>query len=328
MEELFADRLIDQMIAKKSIICVGLDPRIGEKSTIPTHLLEQSNSDNNQAIWAFNKEIIDGTIAVTPIYKPQIAFYEKYGAMNALHKTIEYIHQKGALVLLDAKRNDIGSTAQAYAHAVFEGLQADAVTVNGYLGVDGIRPFLHYVPQGKGVIVLLKTSNPSSGDFQDLFSVSLPDQSPEVIEIFQDHVQLTRNYIHMTRLMRKWGEDPDLVGEPAIRGKHGYAAIGGVVGATYPAQMQIVRHEAPKNFILIPGYGTQGGTAADIVHGVNADGFGAMVSASRSINFAYQNAPYKELYSETEFGKAAGHAARDMQSAINEALKDAGKSPF
>ncbi|MHA1746859.1 MAG: orotidine-5'-phosphate decarboxylase [Promethearchaeota archaeon] len=331
MEELFADRLIDQMRAKKSIICVGLDPRIGEKSTIPTHLLEQSNSDNNKAIWAFNKEIVDGTIAVTPIYKPQIAFYEKYGAMDALRKTIEFVHQKGALVLLDAKRNDIGSTAQAYAHAVFEGLQADAVTVNGYLGVDGIRPFLDYAPQGKGgkgVIVLLKTSNPSSGDFQDLFSIALPDQSPEVIEIAQDHVQLTRNYIHMTRLMRKWGEDPKLVGEPAIRGNHGYAAIGGVVGATYPAQMQIIRQEAPKNFILIPGYGAQGGTAADIVQGVNADGLGAIVSASRSINFAYQNAPYKDLYSETEFGKAAGHAARDMQTAINQALQEAGKSLF
>jgi len=101
-----------------------------------------------------------------------------------------------------------------------------------------------------------------------------------------------------------------------------------VVGATYPAQMQIVRQEAPKNFILVPGYGAQGGTAADVVHGVNADGLGAIVSASRSINFAYQNAPYKDLYSETEFGKAAGHAARDMQTAINQALKDAGKYVF
>ncbi len=326
--KLFADRLVDQIKKKRSIICVGLDPRIGEKSTLPKWILDKVGNDQNEAIWEFNKGIIDHTHAITPIYKPQIAFYEQYNAMDALKRTIEYIHEKKALTLLDAKRNDIGSTSGAYAKAVFEHLGADAVTVNSYFGIDGVAPFLKYVPEGKGVIVLLKTSNKSSGEFQDLFSIGLEEIGPETIETALEKGQLARNYIHMTRLMVKWGTNPEIVGEGNIVGTHGYSSLGGVVGATYPAQMKAVRKEAPTNFILIPGYGAQGGTAADIVHGVNVDGLGAIVNASRSIDFAYQNTLYEDHFSDEQFGEAAGQAAKDMQEAINVALKEAGKIAY
>ncbi|WP_371804160.1 orotidine-5'-phosphate decarboxylase [Candidatus Lokiarchaeum ossiferum] len=326
--ELFADRLVDQIKKKQSIICVGLDPRIGEKSTIPQSVLDKVGHDNNEAIWEFNKGIIDHTHEITPIYKPQIAFYEQYDAMDALKRTIDYIHEKGALALLDAKRNDIGSTSGAYAKAVFEHLGADAVTVNSYFGIDGVAPFLKYISAGKGVIVLLKTSNKSSGEFQDLFSVGLNEIGPETIETTVDKTTLARNYIHMTRLMVKWSEDSSIVGEGNESGKSGYSSLGGVVGATYPAQMKAVRKEAPLNFILIPGYGAQGGTAADILHGLNADGLGAIVNASRSINFAYQSSQYKDLFTPEQFGEAAGQAAKDMQQAINHALKNAGKIAY
>ena len=322
----FSDNLIDQIKRKKSIICVGLDPRIGGSgSKIPQNIMERVNNNYNDAIWEFNKEIIDHTYEITAIFKPQIAFYEGYSALDALKKTIDYIHEKNSLVLLDAKRNDIGSTAEAYASAIFDNFKADAVTVNGYLGSDGIVPFLRYIPKGKGVIVLIKTSNKSSGEFQDLFSLSIPDIPPSGIETTVEKGLLVRNYIQMARLIKKWGENPKFVEEGNSYGKLGYSNIGGVVGATFPEQMKLIRKEIPKNFMLIPGYGDQGGTAKDIINGVNDDGFGAIISASRSINFAYQKSPYKDEYEETEFGAAAGKAAKDMQEAINNALEQSGK---
>jgi orotidine-5'-phosphate decarboxylase len=321
----FADRLIEQMKVKKSIICVGLDPRIAKAGGIPNFLLEKNGGDVNSTIWEFNKAIIDATIAVSPIYKPQMAFYEQYDALNALKKTIAYIRLQGALSILDAKRNDIGTTSEAYAAAIFEVFGADAITVNSYFGIDGVQPFLKYIPQGKGLFLLVKTSNPSSGEFQDLFSVALPEASSETVEITIEKQVLVRNYIQMARLLRKWGEDPKAVGTDQVHGSKGYSSLGAVVGATYPAQMVAVRKEIPNSFILIPGYGAQGGTAADILHGVNADGLGAIVNASRSINFAYAQKPYNTQFKEAEFAEAAKIAALDMQQEINTALDQAGK---
>ncbi|MHA1521683.1 MAG: orotidine-5'-phosphate decarboxylase [Promethearchaeota archaeon] len=321
----FSERLISQIRQKQSIICVGLDPRIREKSTIPEFLLQKNNNNYNDAIWEFNRRIIDATIPFTPIYKPQIAFYEKYNALDALKKTIAHIHEKGSLALLDAKRNDIGSTSAAYAHNVFDFLETDAVTVNSYFGIDGVQPFLNYVPKGKGVIVLLKTSNPSSGEFQDLFALELPDISPEITETKVNSVRVVRNYIHMARLMKKWSESPEIMHIDQPIDKDGFTSLGGVVGATYPTQLKAVRAEAPHNFILIPGYGAQGGKAEDIIQGVNDQGLGAIVSASRSINFAYQSTAYKAQFSEEEFDKAAGQAAEDMRDDIRGALESACK---
>ena len=178
------------------------------------------------------------------------------------------------------------------------------------------------------MIVLIKTSNKSSGEFQDLFSISIPDIPLSGIETTIEKGLLVRNYIQMARLIKKWGENPKFVGEGNSYGKFGYSDIGGVVGATFPEQMQLVRKEIPRNFILIPGYGSQGGSAKDIVNGVNNDGFGAIVNASRSINFAYQKSPYKDEFDETEFGAAAGKAAKDMQEAINQELEKSGKIAY
>ncbi|MHA1776439.1 MAG: orotidine-5'-phosphate decarboxylase [Promethearchaeia archaeon] len=328
MQKTFSEKLNSRIKQTQSIVCVGLDPRIGEKYCIPNFLLEESGNDYNAAIWQFNQRIIDATFEVASIFKPQIAFYEQYQALDALHKTIKHIHQKGGLVLLDAKRNDIGSTAAAYAKSVFEVFNADAVTVNGYLGIDGILPFMKYIPEGKGIFMLIKTSNPSSGDFQDLFSFAQPEISAETLEISDlsslsstnDSVKLVRNYVHMARLMKKWSEDPQLTQLDQPIDTYGFTNIGGVVGATYPTQLRAIRTEVPHNILLIPGYGAQGGKAEDIVYGVNDMGLGAIVNASRSIDFAYQMSPYREKFTVSEFDQAAKAAAEDMRDEIRSAL--------
>lgn len=317
----FGDKLIEEIKAKKSVVCVGLDPRLEGKAAIPLFLQEKYGKDPNKCIWEFNKAIVESTVPYAAIYKPQIAFYEQYEAMDALKKTINFIHEKGSLVILDAKRNDIGPTAEAYAIAAFDRLHADAITVNSYLGIDGVAPFMKYIPKGKGIFLLIKTSNPSSGEFQDLFSIAQPDIDSKSIS-FQpstncNQMKLERNYIQMARLMKKWGEDTKLSGTDLVHGNMGYSSIGGVVGATYPEQLASVREIAPKNFILIPGYGAQGGTAKDIKAGINSDGLGAIVNASRSINFAYLEKQYSSKFSEEKFAEAAGISAKDMRDAIN-----------
>ncbi len=338
--ESFADNLIEQIREKKSIICIGLDPRIGEKNTIPNNILENAKNKteneseaNNIAIWEFNKQIINETHKITPIYKPQIAFYEKYNALDALKKTIEHIHNMGSLAILDAKRNDIGSTSRAYAQTVFDSFNADAVTVNSYFGIDGVQPFLDYIPRGKGIILLIKTSNPSSGEFQDLFSVNLPKVSSTITEIDipnnkNKQLRLTRNYIQMARLLKNWSENSDIVKVKRAFGKYGYSSLGGVVGATYPEQLSKIRKEIPKSFILIPGFGAQGGTPKDIVNGINEDGLGAIVNSSRGIDFAYQKAQYAEKFGEADFAKASYEAANEMRKEINQTLREEGKTPF
>lgn len=245
----FRERIEAARRHKKSAVCVGLDPRFEQlphrfDALPPAH-----------ALLAFNKEIVDAVADVAIAVKPQAAFYELYGAdgFGALIETVRYARAKGLLVIVDAKRNDVGSTAEAYAHAFLHPdgpFDADALTVNGYLGSDGVQPFLELGAKfGKGVIVLVKTSNPSSGELQDL------DVAGEAV------------FERMARLVDRWDCEA-------------------VVGGTYPAQARSARRLMPRALILVPGYGAQGATAEDVARSFRADGSGAVVNNARGIIFA------------------------------------------
>lgn len=317
MAKNFADDLISQIQDKKSIICIGLDPRLpesGEANHIPQFLADECK-DINETIFEFNKRIIDLTHEFTPIYKPNIAFYEQYEALKALKDTINFIHKKGALVILDAKRGDIGTTCKAYARDLFENYKADSITINTYFGKDGVEPFISY--KEKGFFAQVKNSNPSSKDFQDLFSIRLENIPLEQVFINLDEVKtnkplLERNYMHMARLIKEWGRD--------LVGTNGYSSLGAVVGATFPDQLKLIRNTLEDCFILIPGYGAQGATAKDIANGVNKDGLGSIVNSSRGIIFAYQKKPYSDKYSAEDFDKAAKEASLEMRNDLEKAL--------
>jgi orotidine-5'-phosphate decarboxylase len=190
------------------------------------------------------------------------------------------------------------------------------VTINGYLGTDCITPFLAY--EGKGLFILVKTSNPSSAEFQDLFSLAIEDVPPEIGEVDASEGKLVRNYLQMAKLARKWGE--------SRVGDAGYSDIGAVVGATFPTQMALVRDVLPSAFFLIPGYGAQGGTAADIVHGVNPDGLGAIVNSARGIDYAYQKDA--EKFALDQYAEAARAAVEEMNADIAASLQESGKIPW
>jgi orotidine-5'-phosphate decarboxylase len=342
----FADRLIEAIKEKENPSCVGLDPRIG---SIPEHIRQDvlKRYGNNkeavaEAIVKFNTEIIDAIADIVPAMKPQIAFYEKYGShgIEAFEKTIDYAKSKGLLVIGDTKRNDIGSTAQAYADghlgkielcdgSQISGFDVDAMTVNAYLGIDGIKPFMeHCGKYRKGIFILDKTSNPSAGDLQDK-TVELEDWQ---VDLINEHLQgvgvepsdlpqmqkikeknRAPNYVLMATLIHSWGKN--LIGEK------GYSSVGAVIGATYPQEAKVLRKIMPNTLILVPGYGAQGATAEDVVHLFNDDGYGAIVNSARGIIFAYQKEPYKSRYSSEKFGDAARAAALDMKNDITQALK-------
>ncbi|MCP4762978.1 MAG: orotidine-5'-phosphate decarboxylase [archaeon] len=334
----FSDLLINQIKKKKSYICIGLDPNFEGDKCIPKFVLENANNNYEEAIFQFNKTLIDNTCEFTPVYKPQSAFYEKYEAYNALKKTIEYIHKKGSLVILDAKRNDIGNTSKAYAHAIFKNMNVDSTTINGYLGTDCVQPFLNN--KGKGLFILVKTSNKSSSDFQDSFTfnenimrllnsrisqkIGTIEQN-NLAEVVHELIQkgtptngeiCIRNYLLMARLVKKWSDEWKKTNET----EYNYTDIGAVVGATFPEQMKIIRKEIPESLFLIPGYGAQGGKADDIVQGFNPDGFGAIINSSRGINYAYVKEQEGEKYKPEEFGKAAKIAANTMREDINNSM--------
>ncbi|MFA5842903.1 MAG: orotidine-5'-phosphate decarboxylase [Candidatus Gracilibacteria bacterium] len=310
----FADRLVAAIKAKKNPVCVGLDPRL---KSIPEFIKARYIAQYGEtlaaaanAILEFNKGIIDSVCDLVPIVKPQIAFYEQYGFSGfwAFEETCKYAQSKGLLVIADAKRNDIGSTAEGYANAflgeveLFNGkvpsLDVDAITVNPYLGYDGIKPFNEVCRKhGKGMFVLLKTSNPSSGDLQD----QVLDE--KVNEGFGSEGRMT-NYELMAHLIESWGAED--VGES------GYGFMGAVVGATYPAQAQVIRKLLPTAIFLVPGYGAQGGGAADVKPCFNADGLGAIVNSSRGITFAYQAEKYAGLYQPEAYAEAARAATLEM----------------
>ena len=297
--------MISQLIQKiqktKAPICVGLDPMLGY---IPNHIVQRAFKDFGEtmegaaeAVWQFNKEIIDNTYDLIPSVKPQIAMYEQFGieGLKIYARTIEYCQNKGLLVIGDLTRGDIGSTSSAYAVGSNEcrGFNTDFITVNPYLGTDGIKPFVNVCnDEDRGLFVLVKTSNPSSGEFQD----RLVDGRP-LYELVAEKVV-------------EWGE-ASMDGD--------YSNVGAVVGATYPEMSKILRKLMPKTYFLVPGYGAQGGTAKDLMHCFNEDGLGAVVNSSRGIIAAYKQEKYAKFGPE-HFAEASRQAVVDMIADINSVL--------
>ncbi len=303
------NKLISNIQKTHAPIVVGLDPMLGY---IPEHIKKKAFTEFGEtlegaaeAIWQYNKEIVDCTWDLIPAVKPQIAMYEQFGieGLKVFKKTVDYCREKGLVVIGDIKRGDIGSTSAAYAAGHIGKVQVgsktyapfdeDFITVNPYLGSDGIKPFLDVCKEEKkGIIVLVKTSNPSSGEFQD----RLIDGKP-LYEIVGEKVA-------------QWGEE--FMGDS-------YSYVGAVVGATYPEMGKALRKVMPKTFILVPGYGAQGGKGADLVHFFNEDGLGAIVNSSRGIIAAYKQEQYAKFGAE-HFGEASRAAVEDMVKDINDAL--------
>lgn len=317
----FADRLLNAIDNRQNPSCVGLDPRIGR---IPEWIKKENvekYGNTKEAVARsfldFNKLIIDATWDIVPAYKPQMAFYEKYQApgVQTFVDTVNYIKSKGRIAIEDAKRNDIGSTAQAYSDGhlgrielcngkEISGFDVDIITVNPYLGIDGVKPFIESGKKyGKGIFVLVKTSNPSSGDIQD--------------RVLEDGRKM---YELVGELVDVWGEGTE--------GERCYKSIGAVVGATYPEEAKKLRQIMPKTLFLVPGYGAQGGGAKDALPCFNKDGYGAIVNSSRGIIFAYQREPYKSRYGPKEFDKAARDAVIDMKEDMTKTLFEAKILPW
>ena len=298
------DKLIEKIAEKQNPTVAGLDPKL---SYIPEHIRSASYEKYGKtldgaadALLQFNKGLIDALCDIVPAVKPQAAYYEMYGwqGVKALTETIAYAQSKGMFVITDGKRNDIGATMTAYAAAHLgttdvEGEEvaafgADALTVNGYLGTDGIAPLLEVCAKGdKGIFVLVKTSNPSSGELQDQKL-----ESGKTV------------YEAMGAFCEQWGE--------SVMGKYGYSGVGAVVGATYPAQLGEMREKAPHTFFLVPGYGAQGGGADDVAPAFDKNGLGAIINSSRGIMCAWQ----KEKCDERDYAQAARREAIRMRDAI------------
>ena len=308
------DKLIDNIKKTTAPIVVGLDPMM---KFVPEHILKAAFKEYGEtlegaaeAIWQYNKGIVDAVYDLIPAVKPQIAMYEQFGipGIIAFKKTVDYCKEKGLVVIGDVKRGDIGSTSEAYAVAhlgkvqigskAYGAFDEDFATVNPYLGSDGVKPFLKVCKEEKkGIFVLVKTSNPSSGELQD----RLVDGKP-VYELVGEQVAA-------------WGEE--------CMGSGSYSYVGAVVGATYPEQGRIMRKVMPKAFILVPGYGAQGGKGADLVHFFNKDGLGAIVNSSRGIIAAYQQEQYAH-FGEQGYADAARAAVVAMREDIAEALSTGG----
>ena len=302
----FIEHLIQLIREKRSVVSMGLDPRMDKEDEIPQYLIKELDKPD-KIILEFNKGLIDSTFDLIPVVKPQIAYYEKYEALNALKETIKYAHKKDMLVILDAKRNDIGSTSEAYAHSMFKNYDADACTINAYLGIDGVKPFLKY--QEKGVFVLAKTSNPSSEEFQNLFSVKLSNISNKITEHEIKNIKLKRNNILMAELVHSWNKSLSKFSD--------FTNLGCVVGATFPNELKKVREILKNSFILLPGYGFQGAQASDIKFGFYKNGLGGIVNSSRGIIYSYAK---KQTFPPEKFGEAAKNEIIDMNYKINKEI--------
>lgn len=281
-------------------------------SYVPKHIVETSLKEYGEtlegaadAIWKFNQAIIDAVADLIPAVKPQIAMYEQFGlaGLVAYDKTVKYCKEKGLIVIADAKRGDIGSTSTAYAvghighvqvgNTVCKGFDADMLTVNPYLGSDGIKPFVDVCnSDDKGIFVLVKTSNPSSGEFQDRL------------------IDGRALYEHIAEKVVVWGKE-------SMDGA--YSNVGAVVGATYPEMSKVLRKLMPNTYFLVPGYGAQGGTAEDLRYCFNEDGLGAVVNSSRGIIAAYRQEKYQK-FGEENFFEASRQATMDMIADINRVL--------
>lgn len=302
------DRLIDKIIETKNPTVAGLDPKL---EYIPEYIKEKSFKKYGQtlegaadALLTFNKGLIDELKDIVPAVKPQCAYYEMYGwqGMKALTETIKYAKENGMYVITDGKRNDIGTTMQAYANAHLgvvdvEGTEmpafdGDSLTVNAYLGSDGIMPLIDVCKKyDKGIFALVKTSNKSSGELQDRFI-----EDKKVYEVMGD-------------MCEQWGE--------SLTGKYVYSGVGAVVGATYPEQLLELRQKLKHTFFLVPGYGAQGGSGEDIKGAFDKDGLGAIINSSRGIMCAYKKGNYKP----EEYAKAARNEAIRMRDEINSYIK-------
>ena len=298
------DRLIENIVRTQNPSVVGLDPKL---EYVPQYIREKNFKKYGKdlkgaakAILEFNKEIIDEIHDICPAIKPQAAYYEMYGyqGVKTLYKTIAYAQSKGMFVMTDGKRNDIGATMEAYATAhlgltdvdgeKIAAFGADALTVNGYLGTDGINPLLDQCKAfDKGIFVLVKTSNKSSGELQDLM---IGNKSV---------------YATMGAMCESWGRDNI--------GKYGYSAVGAVVGATYPEQLEEMRKALPHTFFLVPGYGAQGGGAEGVAKAFDENGLGAIVNSSRGVMCAYKK---EDGCDEKDFAKAARREVIRMKEDI------------
>ncbi len=305
------NKLVNNIQKTGAPIVVGLDPTL---KMIPSHIKEKAFAEfgetlegAGEAVWQYNKAIVDAVYELIPAVKPQIAMYEQFGipGLVAYKKTVDYCKEKGLVVIGDIKRGDIGSTSQAYAVGHLGKIQIgsnlckvfdeDFATVNPYLGSDGVNPFIDVCKEEKkGLFILVKTSNPSSGEFQDQMI-----GSKTLYQLVGEKVA-------------QWADE--LMGNQ-------YSYIGAVVGATYPEIGKVMRDVMPKSYILVPGYGAQGGKGKDLVHFFNKDGLGAIVNSSRGIIAAYQNEKYAS-FTEMGFADAARKAVLDMKLDIEQALMD------
>lgn len=303
------NKLCKKITDLKAPIVVGLDPMLNyvpeEIKKAAFEQFGETLEGAGEAIWQFNKAIVDATADLIPAVKPQIAMYEQFGipGLVAFKKTVDYCKEKDLVVIGDIKRGDIGSTSAAYAvghvgkvqvgSKCYAAFDEDFVTVNPYLGSDGIQPFIDVCKEeNKGIFVLVKTSNPSSGEFQD----QLVDGKPL--------------YELVGKKVAEWGE---------LHMGEAYSYVGCVVGATYPEMGKVLRKIMPKTFILVPGYGAQGGKAEDLVPYFNKDGLGAIINSSRGIIAAYKQEKYSKFGSEN-FADASRQAVLDMREDINSAL--------
>jgi len=302
------NKLIQKIEQQKAPLVVGLDPML---EFIPKQILEKAYSEKGEtlegvaeAIWQFNKGIIDATYDLIPAVKPQIAMYEQFGieGLKVYKQTVDYCKSKDLVVIGDIKRGDIGSTSAAYATGhlgkvtvggkEYRGFDEDFITVNPYFGSDGMLPFIDVCKEeDRGLFILVKTSNPSSGEFQD----QLVDGKPL--------------YELVGKKVAEWGE---------LHMGNAYSYIGAVVGATYPEMGKILRELMPKTYILVPGYGAQGGKAEDLVHYFNKDGLGAIVNSSRGIIAAYKQKGY-EKFGAISYADASRQAVINMREDLKQA---------
>lgn len=302
------DLLIEKIKETNNPTVMGLDPRY---EMLPECIKNKYGKDVKsvcEGILEYNKNLIDNTYDIIPAVKPQIAFYEMFGieGMKCFKETCKYAKEKGMIVIADIKRGDIGTTAAGYSNAYLgrtlvgdseeRFYDIDWVTVNPYLGIDGVKPFIEdCIKYNKGIFVLVKTSNKSSGELQDL---KLEDGKTV--------------YEKVAELVNSWGEE--LIGE------HGYSSVASVVGATYPIQIKKLREIMPNSYFLIPGYGAQGGKAEDIALGFE-NGLGGIVNASRSLMCAFKSDRWKDKFSDEEYAKATRAEAIRMRDELNSAIK-------
>lgn len=355
------DQLVEKIQKTGAPIVVGLDPQMkfipDEVKNPVFNEMGETLEAAGEILFRFNQKIVDAVCDLVPAVKPQIAMYERFGipGLVAYQRTIDYCKSKGLVVIGDVKRGDIGSTSEAYADAhlgrvmvgdrEYKLFDEDFATVNPYLGSDGVLPFLKVCSdQDKGVFILVKTSNPSSGEFQDRmmlihrgeFGGEGSGNGPTAVFFASDRKNVqsaSLSDIVEALGSKEWGNNKfrplyEMVAEkvnewacdPALMGTCGYSEVGAVVGATYPQMGKALRRIMPKSYILVPGYGAQGGKGKDLVHFFNKDGLGAIVNSSRGIIAAYKQAPYCDKYSPEDFADASRAAVKAMKKDIKEAL--------